>query len=239
MKRYLEGAASRSRWSRTSPTSTTRSTRPRPSRGVPSEQLAQEMAQAYTEDTDRLGLGRPDREPLATETHGRDHRADRAADRRRPRLRGGRRRLLRRAQLPGYGRLSNQNLDQLLARARVEPGEHKRDAVDFALWKANKPGEDTWWDSPWGRGRPGWHIECSAMAERGWAPSSRARRRPRPDLPPPRERDRAVGGAPAAGSPQVWAHNGMLRLSGEKMSKSLGNIDRWPTRSTAGAPRRC
>ena len=65
--------------------------------------------------------------------------------------------------LPTYGKLSGRNLDDLQAGARVEPGEHKRDPLDFALWKAAKPGEPSW-DSPWGPGRPGWHIECSAMA---------------------------------------------------------------------------
>ena len=194
-------------------------------RGVPSDTLAQEMAQAYIDDTDRLGLGRPDREPRATETLAEivalierliaDGHAYEA---------GGDVYFAVRS-YPGYGRLSNQNLDQLVEGARVEPGDHKRDAVDFALWKANKPGEDSWWDSPWGHGRPGWHIECSAMAER-WLGAEFALHGGGRDLIFPHHENEIAQSA-AAGRPfaQVWAHNGMLRLSGEKMSKSLGNIE--------------
>jgi cysteinyl-tRNA synthetase len=193
--------------------------------GVPSDQLAREMSDAYIADTERLGLGRPDHEPKATETlaeiielieeliaagHAYEARGDvyfavRSYD--------------------GYGELSNQRIDQLLDGAGAEPGEHKRDPLDFALWKANKPDEDTWWESPWGRGRPGWHIECSAMAER-WLGREFALHGGGRDLIFPHHENEIAqsraGGRPFA---QVWAHNGMLRLSGEKMSKSLGNIE--------------
>ena len=96
--------------------------------------------------------------------------------------------------------------------------------VDFALWKAAKPGEPAW-DSPWGPGRPGWHIECSAMSLE--APRRRLRhprRRQRPRVPAPRERDRAGASARATSSRAYWMHNGMLNVDGEKMSKSLGNF---------------
>jgi len=135
---------------------------------------------------------------------------------------------------PGYGKLSNQEPDQLIEGARVEPGEHKRDALDFVLWKANKPDEDTAWDSPWGRGRPGWHIECSAMAERNLGPEFALHGGGRDLIFPHHENE--VAQSHAAGRPfaLAWVHNGMLQLSGEKMSKSLGNIeplhtalDRW------------
>ena len=113
--------------------------------------------------------------------------------------------------LPGYGKLSGRDIDELQAGARVEPGEHKRDPLDFAVWKAAKPGEPQW-DSPWGRGRPGWHIECSAMARRYLGARLRhSRRRPRPDLSPPRERDRPVRGcarsarSPATGCTTAWS----------------------------------
>ncbi len=125
-----------------------------------------------------------------------------------------------------YGKLSKRSLDSMLAGARIEPLEGKENPMDFTLWKGAKPGEPSW-DSPWGPGRPGWHIECSAMS----LPPPRAadrhpRRRPRPGLPPPRERDRPDRGL----SPDVvpfsrfWVHNGLLQMGEEKMSKSLGNL---------------
>jgi cysteinyl-tRNA synthetase len=169
--------------------------------GVPSDHLAQEMSGAYIADTDLLGLGRPDREP-----RGDVYFAVRSFDR--------------------YGMLSNQRIDQLLEGAgSAEPGEHKRDPLDFALWKGNKPGEDTWWDSPWGRGRPGWHIECSAMSER-WLGREFALHGGGRDLIFPHH-ENEIAQSEAGGRPfaQVWAHNGMLRLSGEKMAKSVGNIE--------------
>ncbi len=83
---------------------------------------------------------------------------------------------------PDYGKLSGQSVDDLSSGARIEPGEHKRDPLDFALWKAMKPGEPAW-DSPWGKGRPGWHIECSAMSMSFGARPRHPRRGPVPDLP--------------------------------------------------------
>jgi len=123
-----------------------------------------------------------------------------------------------------YGALSHQDPDQLIEGARVEPGEHKRDPLDFVLWKANKPDEDTAWESPWGLGRPGWHIECSAMAERYLGREFAVHGGGRDLIFPHHENE--VAQSCAAGRPfaQVWAHNGMLRLSGEKMAKSVGNI---------------
>jgi cysteinyl-tRNA synthetase len=123
---------------------------------------------------------------------------------------------------PGYGLLSGHRSDQV---AEQEPNPRKEDPRDFALWKATKPGEDTSWDSPWGRGRPGWHIECSAMAlaELGstfWIHGGGL------DLVfPHHENERAQ--SQAAGHPfaRVWMHNGMLRFTGEKMSKSVGNVE--------------
>ena len=134
-----------------------------------------------------------------------DHRPDRASDRGGARVRGARRRLLRgRPASTRTARLSGQKPGELLEEGRVEPGEGKRSPLDFALWKANKPDEDAWWDSPWGLGRPGWHIECSAMADEAPRRADRhPRRRPRPDLPAPRERASAVRGRDA---PAVRRH---------------------------------
>jgi len=124
----------------------------------------------------------------------------------------------------GYGRLSGKSIEDLRAGARVEPGEHKRDPLDFALWKAAKPGEPAW-DSPWGRGRPGWHIECSAMStcalghhfdiHGGGA-----------DQQFPRHENEIAQSEGATGEPFVnyWLHNGFVRVNEEKMSKSLGNF---------------
>ena len=125
---------------------------------------------------------------------------------------------------PGYGRLSGQRLDDLRAGARVEPGEHKRDPVDFALWKATKPDEDSSW------GRPG------ATAGRAGTSSARPWRRslwPRVRIHgggrdlifPHHENEIAQSALGRPAVAQVWAHNGMLRMAGEKMSKSEGNID--------------
>jgi len=193
--------------------------------GVRSDDLAREMAAAYIADTDRLGIGRPDHEPRASETLpeivgliedlvGAEHAY--VAD-------GDVNFAVR--SFPAYGELSGQNPDELRAGARVEPGEHKRDPVDFALWKAAKPDEDTSWPSPWGEGRPGWHIECSAMAEKLLGPRFAVHGGGRDLIFPHHENE--IAQSVAAGRPfaTVWAHNGMLRLSGEKMAKSEGNVD--------------
>ena len=126
------------------------------------------------------------------------------------------------ASFPDYGRLSGQRPDQV---EEQEPNPLKEDARDFALWKANKPAtEDTWWDSPWGRGRPGWHIECSAMAEEIFGPAFEIHGGGLDLVFPHHENE--VAQSRALGHPfaQIWAHNGMLRFTGEKMSKSLGNV---------------
>ncbi len=125
---------------------------------------------------------------------------------------------------PDYGRLSGRKIDDLQVGARVEPGEHKRDPLDFALWKASKPGEPAW-DAPWGSGRPGWHIECSAMATKylGEAFDIHAGG---VDLVFPHHENEVAQSEAATGTTfaRYWLHNGMVNLSGEKMAKSTGNI---------------
>jgi cysteinyl-tRNA synthetase len=123
-----------------------------------------------------------------------------------------------------YGKLSHRVIDELLAGARVEPGEAKRDALDFALWKA--AGTDAiWWDSPWGRGRPGWHIECSAMAGQTLSPHFDIHGGGMDLIFPHHENEIAQSEA-AWGSPfaRMWLHSGFLNIDAEKMSKSLGNF---------------
>ncbi len=124
----------------------------------------------------------------------------------------------------GYGKLSKRNLDDLKSGARVEPGEQKRDPLDFALWKAAKPGEIKW-ASPWGEGRPGWHIECSAMSERYLGESFDIHAGGKDLLFPHHENEIAQSEA-ASGKTfaRYWMHNGFVTIDDEKMSKSLGNV---------------
>jgi cysteinyl-tRNA synthetase len=128
------------------------------------------------------------------------------------------------SKFPGYGKLSGQNIDELISGARIDPGEKKQSPLDFALWKKAKPGEP-WWESPWGNGRPGWHIECSAM-------SSKYLGLPFDihgggmDLRFPHHENEIAQAEAATGKPfaNYWIHSGLLTINGDKMSKSLGNM---------------
>ncbi len=122
-----------------------------------------------------------------------------------------------------YGQLSNRDIDELRAGGRIEPDERKRDPLDFALWKAAKPGEPSW-RSPWGYGRPGWHIECSAMSLKYLGAGFDLHAGGLDLVFPHHENE--IAQAEAAGYPfaRMWLHNGLLSIDGEKMSKSLGNV---------------
>ena len=124
----------------------------------------------------------------------------------------------------GYGKLSGRRVDELRSGARIEPGELKRDPLDFALWKAAKPGEPTW-DSPWGPGRPGWHIECSAMARRYLGDTFDIHAGGN-DLVFPHHENEIAQSEAATGKPfaRYWLHNGMVTLHGDKMAKSTGHV---------------
>jgi cysteinyl-tRNA synthetase len=196
-----------------------------------SAELAAQATQWYLEDTRDLGLGMPDALPLATDSvpsivtfieklvatghayeAGGDVYFSVATD-------------------PGYGRLSRQKVENM------EPEEQsslKRAPQDFALWKATKPGEDTSWDSPWGKGRPGWHIECSVMAEDAFGPVFEIHGGGLDLVFPHHENELAQSLALGHDFARIWMHNGMLTRGGEKMSKSLGNdmtirgvVDTW------------
>ena len=193
--------------------------------GVPSDELAREMTDAYFADTDGLGLGRPDHEPRASETIPEivamieslidgEH-AYAASGDVYFQVRG----------YPEYGELSHRRVDDMDQGEGVEGADLKLDPLDFALWKAEKPGEDTSWDAPWGRGRPGWHIECSAMAESLLGLDFEIHGGGS-DLIFPHHENEAAQTFAARGEPltRLWMHNGMVRLGSDKMSKSVGNI---------------
>ncbi|HWV25511.1 MAG TPA: cysteine--tRNA ligase [Thermomicrobiales bacterium] len=126
-----------------------------------------------------------------------------------------------------YGKLSHRNIDELLVGARISPGEQKSDPLDFVLWKAAKPGEPTW-PSPWSDGRPGWHIECSAMNKEIFGDQIDIHGGGRDLIFPHHENEIAQSEAFTGHPPfaRYWMHNGMLQLADEKMSKSIGNVMR-------------
>jgi len=185
-----------------------------------SAELAARATEWYLQDTADLGLGMPDALPKATDAIPQivafieqlivsDHAYAVEGDV-----------YFRVASDPQYGRLSGQRPDQV---EEQEPNPLKEDPRDFALWKANKPGEDTWWDAPWGRGRPGWHIECSAMAEDAFGPVFEIHGGGLDLVFPHHENELAQSSALGHEFARIWTHNGMLDRGGEKMSKSLGN----------------
>lgn len=125
---------------------------------------------------------------------------------------------------PQYGKLSKKNIDDLVSGARVEVDESKRDPLDFALWKASKPGEPAW-DSPWGPGRPGWHIECSAMGRKYLGVTFDIHGGGKDLVFPHHENEIAQSEGCSGEAPvKIWVHNGFVNINAEKMSKSLGNF---------------
>ncbi|HWE59363.1 MAG TPA: cysteine--tRNA ligase [Solirubrobacteraceae bacterium] len=192
--------------------------------GIGSEQLAREMTAHYIADTGRLGLGRPDHEPLASEAIAEIVRLiEKLIERGHAYAIDGDVYFAVRS-YERYGELSHRRLEDLDQGEGKEGSDRKRDPVDFALWKAQKPAEDTAWDAPWGRGRPGWHIECSAMAEQLLGLDFEIHGGGS-DLTFPHHENEAAQTCAAHGQPltRLWVHNGMLRLAQEKMSKSEGN----------------
>jgi cysteinyl-tRNA synthetase len=192
--------------------------------GEPSAEFAARMASAYLEDTNRLGLGRPDAEPLASETIASivalisdllesGHAYESGGDV-----------YFRVRSFDGYGKLSNRRAEDMDQGEEAGSASLKESPLDFALWKAHKDGEDTSWESPWGPGRPGWHIECSAMAEDELGPSF-AIHGGGSDLVFPHH-ENEIAQSEGAGRPfaRIWMHNGMIEIDTEKMSKSEGNI---------------
>jgi cysteinyl-tRNA synthetase len=192
--------------------------------GEPSAKFAAEMTAAYVSDTDALGVGRPDAEPKATETV--EGIVELIADL----IEGGHAYesggdvYFRVRSFADYGKLSNRRPEDMDQGEEAGTAGLKEERLDFALWKATKEGEDTSWDSPWGPGRPAWHIECSVMAEQELG-ASFAVHGGGSDLVFPHH-ENEIAQSEAAGRPfaHVWMHNGMVDTGGEKMSKSEGNI---------------
>jgi cysteinyl-tRNA synthetase len=189
-----------------------------------SGEFAARMTRAYLEDTDRLGLGRPDAEPLASETIAAivtligdlvesGHAYESGGDV-----------YFRVRSFSDYGKLSNRRPEDMDQGEEAGSASLKEDALDFALWKSHKPGEDTSWDSPWGPGRPGWHIECSAMAEAELGESFAIHGGGSDLVFPHHENEIAQSEAAGRRFAQIWMHNGMIETGAEKMSKSDGNI---------------
>jgi cysteinyl-tRNA synthetase len=199
--------------------------------GIPSRELAARATDWYREDTDDLGLGRPDIEPLASETIPEIiSLVEELIEKDMAYVANGDV-YFRVASFPEYGRLSGARLDEMIAQ---EPSELKEDQRDFALWKSQKPEEDFAWDSPWGEGRPGWHIECSAMSEKFLGPEFEIHGGGNDLRFPHHENELAQSRGAGRPFARIWMHNGMLELAAEKMAKSVGNVrtlrevlDRW------------
>jgi len=193
--------------------------------GVPSEQLAAEMTAAYFEDTERLGLGRPDAEPKAAETIEPIVELIQALIDSEHAYAAGGDVYFRVASFDGYGKLSHRPLEEMQQGEGDDATALKERPQDFALWKATKEGEDTSWPAPWGEGRPGWHIECSAMAE-GILGVDFEIHGGGSDLVFPHHENEIAQTEAARGEPlaRIWMHNGMVQMGAEKMAKSVGNI---------------
>lgn len=189
------------------------------------QQLTERMIAAMHEDETRLGVLRPDQEPRASEhVDGMFRMIQTLIDKGYAYAPGNGDVYYRVGKFAGYGKLSRKRIEDLKVGARIEVGEAKEDPLDFVLWKAAKPGEPSW-TSPWGEGRPGWHIECSVMSTcclgdtfdiHGGGP----------DLVFPHHENEIAQSEAATGKPyaMTWMHAGAVRVDGEKMSKSLGNF---------------
>jgi cysteinyl-tRNA synthetase len=186
-----------------------------------SAELAERVTKWYLEDTAAFELGMPDHLPKASELVAQIIRFIEALIERDYAYSVDGDVYFRVARFPEYGRLSGQRPDQV---EEQEPNPLKEDPRDFALWKANKPEEDTWWDSPWGRGRPGWHIECSVMAEELLGPAFEIHGGGLDLVFPHHENELAQSRAVGHEFARIWVHNGILSFTDEKMSKSLGNV---------------
>lgn len=190
----------------------------------PSEQFAERMTIAYRKDTDDLELGRPDAEPLASESIESIISLISALIESGHAYESGGDVYFRVRSFRDYGKLSNRRTEDMDQGEEAGSASLKEDPLDFALWKAHKPGEDSRWASPWGPGRPGWHIECSAMAEAKLGSSFAIHGGGSDLIFPHHENEIAQSEAAGRQFARIWMHNGMVETDAEKMSKSEGNI---------------
>ncbi|HEX3033820.1 MAG TPA: cysteine--tRNA ligase, partial [Thermodesulfobacteriota bacterium] len=192
--------------------------------GISAQEVAEMYTEEYKNDMKSLGVETPDYQPKVTEhipeiieliqtiiDRGYAYQSDGDV-------------FFSIRKFPGYGKLSRRTPDEMIAGVRIDVSEKKEDPLDFALWKGAKPGEP-WWDSPWGKGRPGWHIECSAMSMK-YLGSGFEIHGGGKDLIFPHHENEIAQSEAATGKEFVkhWAHNGLIEITGEKMSKSIGNI---------------
>mgnify|MGYP001295780283 FL=1 len=186
--------------------------------------LANRFINAYFEDIEALGCKRADIHPRVTENMGIIIEFIRTLESKGYAYEVDGDVYFRTRKFKDYGKLSHQSIDELKVGARIEVGEKKEDALDFALWKAAKEGEIAW-DSPWGKGRPGWHIECSAMA-RHYLGDTIDIHAGGQDLTFPHHENEIAQSEAVSGKTfsRYWMHNGYININNEKMSKSLGNF---------------
>ncbi|MBW2512467.1 MAG: cysteine--tRNA ligase [Deltaproteobacteria bacterium] len=192
--------------------------------GISSKQLAEEFIQAFDEDMEALGLRKPTHEPKATDYIDRIIVLAKQLIEKGMAYESAGDVYYSVEKFPTYLKLSKRNMEEMQAGARIAPGEQKRNPMDFALWKAAKPGEPSW-ESPWGPGRPGWHIECSAMSSALLGETFDIHGGGR-DLIFPHHVNDIAQSEGVSGKPFVkyWLHNGFVNINQEKMSKSLGNF---------------
>ncbi|MCK4622113.1 MAG: cysteine--tRNA ligase [Desulfuromonadales bacterium] len=193
-------------------------------RGIDSKELAEEFIRAFDEDMAALGLVKPTHEPRATEYIEQIVAISQKLIDKGMAYESAGDVYYRVDKFDGYLKLSKRNMEEMQAGARITPGEQKENPMDFALWKAAKPGEPSW-KSPWGAGRPGWHIECSAMSSSLLGDSFDIHGGGR-DLIFPHHENEIAQSEGASGKPfaKYWLHNGFVNVNQEKMSKSLGNF---------------
>ncbi|MBI5638606.1 MAG: cysteine--tRNA ligase [Nitrospinae bacterium] len=193
-------------------------------RGIPCDALVDENIAAFYEDMDALHLLRPTHEPRATRYIAQMLAMIQTLIDKGMAYESGGDVFFAVSKFPEYGKLSKKNIDDLESGARVSVNESKHDPLDFALWKAAKPGEPKW-ASPWGEGRPGWHIECSAMGKDLLGDAFDIHGGGK-DLVFPHHENEIAQSHGACGKPPVnyWMHNGFVNINKEKMSKSLGNF---------------
>jgi len=191
---------------------------------VSSEDLANRFIEEFYTDTDRLGILRPDLEPKATEHIPEMIDLIQELIDKDLAYQSGSDVYFRVEDFSGYGKLSGRNLEDMQAGARIEVNEKKQHPMDFVLWKGSKPGEPKW-DSPWGQGRPGWHIECSAMSRKYLGETFDIHGGGQ-DLVFPHHENEIAQSMGSSGKPfaNMWIHHGFVTIRDEKMSKSLNNF---------------